>query len=79
MPENIYNIFITTFYDEEVEKIDKILNSMCKVLTYTRSKVVKEFFFWRVSCSEEIESKLSNELSSNDKIVWFKIERIIFK
>ena len=75
----LYNIFITSFYDDVVKEVNKFINEKCKVINFVRSQVIKEFYHWRVMCNENVINELRNMLDNNDKIVWFKIEEIIFR
>jgi len=76
---HLYNVFITTFYDEKVKEVDKALRDKCDVIYFLRSRLLKEFYHWRVKCDIDLEEYLAKLLEPDDKIVWFKVEKVDLK
>lgn len=77
MPElPVYNVYIVSYSEESVEEVEKELSKVARILSKSRSMVVRSFYYYRVDTSseDEIARVLKTYIDKRD-ISWYKIER----
>ena len=72
----VYNVYIVSYSEESVEEVEKELSKVARILSKSRSMVVRSFYYYRVDTSseDEIARVLKTYIDKRD-ISWYKIER----
>ncbi len=72
----VYNVYIVSYSEESVEEVEKELSKVARILSKSRSMVVRSFYYYRVDTSseDEIARVLKMYIDEGD-ISWYKIER----
>ncbi|MEM4970947.1 MAG: hypothetical protein QXE01_06810 [Sulfolobales archaeon] len=72
----IYNIYIVSYSEESAEEVERELSKVARILTKSRSIVVRSFYYYRVDTSseEEVARVLKTYVDKGD-ISWYKIEK----
>jgi DNA-binding Lrp family transcriptional regulator len=72
----VYNVYIVLYSEESVEEVEKELSKVARILSKSRSMVVRSFYYYRVDTSseDEIARVLKMYIDKGD-ISWYKIER----
>jgi DNA-binding Lrp family transcriptional regulator len=72
----VYNVYIVSYSEESVEEVEKELSKVARILSKSRSMVVRSFYYYRVDTSseDEIPRVLKMYIDKGD-ISWYKIER----
>ncbi len=72
----VYNVYIVSYSEESAEEVEKELSKVARILSKSRSIVVRSFYYYRVDISseDEITRVLKTYVDKGD-ISWYKIER----
>lgn len=72
----VYNVYIVSYSEESVEEVEKELSKVARILSKSRSMVVRSFYYYRVDTSSEDEiARVLKMYIDKEDISWYKIER----
>jgi len=69
------SVFFTTYDEKFVESVKNAISLKYKIITFTRSRVVKELYF--IEVEGDVRDFIDNLLK--DKVLWYKVDVIEFK
>ena len=69
------NVYIVCYDNEVIEEVERTLSQFGKILEKNRSKVVSQFYHYRMETSDgEGLDRVLREYLEKDLISWYKIE-----
>lgn len=72
----VYNVYIVSYSEESAEEVERELSRVSRIISKSRSGVVKSFYYYRVYTeSEEEISKILKGYAERGDISWYKVER----